>query len=75
MSAPEEKPQSLLHALMRPRMVCVCKRVPESLIRSLVEGGATTFEEVQRETNCSTGCRTCETAVRDLIEKIQTPRP
>ncbi|MEQ9364325.1 MAG: (2Fe-2S)-binding protein [Leptospirales bacterium] len=68
---PDDTLQSQLNALMRPRMVCVCKRVPEARIREVVEAGADTFEEIQRRTNCSTGCGTCEGAVRGLLAKIR----
>jgi bacterioferritin-associated ferredoxin len=67
--------QAALNALMRPRMVCVCRRVPETWIREVLAGGAQTFEEVQRQTNCSTGCGTCEGAVRALVEKYRRPPP
>ncbi|MCR9143779.1 MAG: (2Fe-2S)-binding protein [bacterium] len=61
---------SQMNALMRPRMVCVCKRVPEARIREVVAGGAASFEEVQNITQCATGCGTCEGAVRSLLERI-----
>ena len=65
----QELSQIQLNALMRPRMLCVCRRVPESRVREVVEGGARTFEAVQAATNCSTGCGTCEGAVRALIRR------
>ena len=71
---PDEMSQSQFNALMRPRMVCVCKRVPEARIREVVAAGADTFEEIQRQTNCATGCGTCESAVRGLLAEIR-PRP
>lgn len=71
---PDDMIQNQLNALMRPRMVCVCKRVSEARIRKVVASGADSFEEVQHLTNCSTGCGTCEGAVRELLEKIQQAR-
>lgn len=59
--------QTALYQLMRPRMLCVCRRVPEENVRAAVEQGAQTFEEVQARTSCSTGCGTCEGRVRDVI--------
>lgn len=61
-----------LNRLMRPAMVCVCRRVPEECVRDAVQNrGARNFEDVQAITNCSTGCGTCETEVRALIEKFR----
>ncbi len=61
-----------LNRLMRPAMVCVCRRVPEERIRDAVENrGARSFDEVQAITNCSTGCGTCESEVRALIKKYR----
>lgn len=59
--------QAQLNALMRPRVVCTCRRVPESDLRDAVRDGAETFEEVQARTTCSTGCGTCERSVRRII--------
>jgi bacterioferritin-associated ferredoxin len=56
-----------LYAMMRPRKVCVCRSVTETQIRSAVRGGAHSFEDVQNQTECSTGCGTCESAVRSVI--------
>lgn len=61
--------QAQLNALMRPQMLCVCKRVPEEEIRAVLKAGAKTFLEVQARTNCSTGCGTCEEAVRAIVEE------
>ncbi len=70
---PDNLVQAQLNALMRPRMVCVCKRVPEERIRQAVADGAVSFEALQAETQCATGCGTCEGAVRDLLAKLQAP--
>ncbi len=64
-----------LNALMRPPMLCVCRRVPEADIRRAVEQGADTFEKVQALTRCSTGCGTCEGRVRELVERIRPLSP
>ncbi|MCB1327465.1 MAG: (2Fe-2S)-binding protein [Spirochaetales bacterium] len=58
-----------LFALMRPPRVCICRQVSEDDIRRAVERGAHTFEAVQQQTDCSTGCGTCEQAVRALIRR------
>ncbi len=59
---------SAVYAMMRPRKVCVCRSVTESEIRESVRSGHKTFEAVQMETDCSTGCGTCESQVRSIIE-------
>jgi len=66
-----------LYAMMRPRKVCVCRSVTETQIRDAIRGGAHTFEQVQEKTDCSTGCGTCETAVRFVLadELKQIGRP
>lgn len=56
---------------MRPRKVCICRSVSEETIRNAILMGAHTFEEVQSATGCSTGCGTCESAVRDLVRKYK----
>lgn len=58
-----------IYALMRPRKVCVCRSVTENMILDALDRGAKTFEDVQNETGCSTGCGTCESSVRAIIEK------
>lgn len=61
--------EAALYALMRPRKICICKQVSEEEIRRAVkEGGARSFEEVQRATRCSTGCGTCEGSVRRIVD-------
>ncbi|MBL8022411.1 MAG: (2Fe-2S)-binding protein [Leptospirales bacterium] len=62
-----------IYALMRPRKVCVCRSVTENMILDSLERGARSFEDVQNETGCSTGCGTCESAVRAIIEKKLSP--
>jgi bacterioferritin-associated ferredoxin len=51
--------------------------VTETQIRDAIRGGAHTFEQVQEKTDCSTGCGTCETAVRFVLadELKQIGRP
>ncbi|MCE9598475.1 MAG: (2Fe-2S)-binding protein [Spirochaetia bacterium] len=58
---------------MRPRKVCICRSVTENMILEAIERGARTFEDVQNVTGCSTGCGTCESSVRSIIEKKLTP--
>ena len=53
---------------MRPRRVCICRHVTEEQIRrAVLEGGAESFQEVQLQTGCSTGCGTCEPRIRTLL--------
>ncbi|MBI3396485.1 MAG: (2Fe-2S)-binding protein [Spirochaetia bacterium] len=62
---------------MRPRKICVCRSVTEAQIRKAVEDGARDFDAVQAVTGCSTGCGTCESLVRETIERIidSLPKP
>lgn len=68
--------EAALYSLMRPRKICICKQVGEEDIRRAVEAdGARTFEEVQRLTGSSTGCGTCENAVRRVIARTTAEVP
>ena len=56
---------------MRPRRICLCKGVTEEDIREAINlKGARDFDGVQQITRCCTGCGTCETRVRKLVEEI-----
>lgn len=54
----------------RDKVICRCFKVTAGAIEDAVKSGATTFEEVQAETNCSNGCGCCESEVRDIIDKL-----
>ncbi|MBU43472.1 MAG: ferredoxin [Spirochaetaceae bacterium] len=60
--------EAQLFALMRPRKVCICRGVSEKEIRDTIASGrASNFDELQRETRCCTGCGTCESHVRKIM--------
>ncbi|MCB1164798.1 MAG: (2Fe-2S)-binding protein [Leptospiraceae bacterium] len=60
--------EAQLYALMRPRKVCICRSVSETEIRDCIRSGrASNFSELQAETRCSTGCGTCESRVRTIM--------
>ena len=62
--------QFKLNQLMRPPMVCSCRRVPESAIRDAIQKeGARDFDAVQAITHCTTGCGTCQEAVERVMAK------
>ncbi|KAB2934874.1 MAG: (2Fe-2S)-binding protein [Leptonema illini] len=52
---------------MRPPMVCLCRHVSAERLRSEIRHGATTFEQLQERTSCSTVCGTCEGRVREIL--------
>lgn len=54
----------------RDKIICRCFKVPYGTIEDTVKGGATTFEEVQAKTSCSTGCGCCELEVREIIQGL-----
>lgn len=47
--------------------VCVCQAVTSDDIRQAVADGATTFEQLQARTACSTCCGCCEAEARTLF--------
>ena len=54
----------------REKIACNCMNVTYGIIIDAVENGATTFEEVQEATNCSTGCGTCEDFIRNFVSEL-----
>ncbi|MBW7858040.1 MAG: (2Fe-2S)-binding protein [Leptonema sp. (in: Bacteria)] len=56
-----------IYRLMRPAMVCLCRHVSADRLISEIKNGATTFEELQKRTRCSTVCGNCEPKVRKIL--------
>lgn len=54
----------------RNKVICRCFNITAGAIEDAVKSGATTFEDVQAKTSCSTGCGCCEQDVRDLINEL-----
>lgn len=56
---------------MKDKDACHCKNVTYSQIITAVKNGADTYDKVQAETGCGTGCGKCqdfiETMIRDII--------
>ena len=52
---------------MRPAVVCLCRHVSADRLISEIRNGATTFEELQRRTQCSTVCGNCAPKVRKIL--------
>ncbi|HBS04799.1 MAG TPA: hypothetical protein DEA96_07545 [Leptospiraceae bacterium] len=60
--------EAQLYAMMRPRNVCICRGVSEKKIRETISSGqASNFDELQQQTRCCTGCGTCESKVRKIM--------
>ncbi|CBL47068.1 Bacterioferritin-associated ferredoxin [gamma proteobacterium HdN1] len=49
-------------------IVCVCKRISDTQIRTAMQNGAGSFEEVQAQLGVSTCCGRCEGYARDMVE-------
>lgn len=47
--------------------ICVCNAVTDREIRSAVEAGCRSFDEVQRKLGVATGCGKCEPCVREIL--------
>lgn len=50
------------------KLVCNCRRVTNGMVKEAVDNGATTFEEVQKVTGASTGCKRCRENIERLVE-------
>lgn len=56
-------------------LVCHCRRVSEAAIASAVTAGAVETRSVVRATSAGTGCGTCLTHLREVIERALAPAP
>ena len=54
-------------------LVCHCKRVSDAQISSAVAAGAASPRSVVRATTAGTGCGTCLTHLREIIERALAP--
>jgi bacterioferritin-associated ferredoxin len=52
--------------------VCICHRVRECEVRSVIDGGARTEDAVGDACGAGTGCGTCLDRICDLIDE-ETP--
>lgn len=48
--------------------VCVCQAVSDQDIRRAIAQGASSFDELQARTGCTTCCGCCEQEARALLE-------
>lgn len=53
----------------RDTVLCHCMDVSAGAIMDAVDNGAATFDDVQAETGCSTGCGVCQEEIETFIEK------
>lgn len=53
----------------RDTVLCHCMDVSCGAIMDAIDNGAKTFEDVQAETGCSTGCGGCQEEIEAFIEK------
>ena len=51
--------------------VCFCGNVTVGDIKTAVEAGSTTLEEVQEATGAGTHCGRCKEKVRELVEQFK----
>ncbi len=54
-------------------LVCHCRRVSEAQISSAVDAGHLDPRAVVRATSAGTGCGTCLTHLREVIERALAP--
>jgi bacterioferritin-associated ferredoxin len=54
-------------------LVCHCRRVSDAQISSAVAAGADDPRSVVRATEAGTGCGSCVTSLREIIERALAP--
>lgn len=52
------------------KKVCHCKNVTNGDIKTAVENGARTFEELQEHTRAGRGCKRCTDAATRVMEEF-----
>ena len=56
-------------------LVCHCRRVSDAQISSAVDAGHVEPRAVVRATTAGTGCGSCLTHLREVIERALAPSP
>ena len=56
-------------------LVCHCRRVSDAQISSAVDAGHVEPRAVVRATTAGTGCGSCLTHLREVIERALAPAP
>lgn len=51
-------------------VVCHCYGVTVEDVKKAIDNGATTLNEVQEVTKASTGCGTCKSMLKELIDDL-----
>lgn len=67
----EEDSLAELYSNLRPKNICICKAVSETEILEAISQGFNTPEKIALKTGAMTGCGTCSSTVRRIIEKAQ----
>jgi bacterioferritin-associated ferredoxin len=53
--------------------ICVCHAISDREVRSAIEGGATTREEVTRSCRAGGDCGACHQTIEEMIEDHVVP--
>jgi bacterioferritin-associated ferredoxin len=75
---PDNNPLDKLPAILRQNLdknLCTCMDVLKMDVINAIANGATTLEEVKRQTCAATGAGCCEQQVERLIECLCAPEP
>lgn len=60
---------SNVYQYLRPKRICLCIGLSEKdIIDAIDKYKITNFEDLQKITQCSTNCGTCEDAIRNLLK-------
>ncbi len=52
------------------KLVCHCRKVTNGDIKTAVENGVRTFEELQEATNVAKGCKRCKEAAERVMAEF-----
>lgn len=54
---------------LTPMFVCICRAVPQDVVREVIAGGAQTREAVTRACRAGGDCGACHAMIEDMIEE------
>ena len=60
---------------MRIMIICICRRINETGVRTAVEAGARSPEAVQAHHGCEFNCGKCRTAMGEIISETVEGMP
>jgi len=56
-------------------IVCICRAVPDRVIRTVIERGANSIEAIGAACRAGTGCGACREMLADMLVKPPSQNP